>query len=113
MSAACGWTRRSLSGCDPDGRAQDLNPNPDNPARLSTAIDLDDTTASIDLALSVSGYFRLSLAAAREIVGEVDAATSGWRTVAAELDIPKDQADRMAVAYESDQRRTARSLSAP
>jgi serine/threonine-protein kinase HipA len=93
--------------------AYDLNPNPDNPARLSTAIDLDDTTASIDLALSVSGYFRLSPAAAREIVGEVDAATSGWRAVAAELDIPKNQADRMAAAYESDQRRTARSLSAP
>jgi serine/threonine-protein kinase HipA len=66
--------------------AYDLNPNPDNPARLSTAIDLDDTTANIDLALSVSGYFRLTPAAA-------------------------SQADRMAVAYESDQRRTARSLS--
>lgn len=93
--------------------AYDLNPNPDNPVRLSTAIDLDDTTASIDLALSVSGYFRLSPAAAREIVGKVEAATSGWREVAAELGIPKQQADRMAVAYESDQRRTARSLSVP
>ena len=91
--------------------AYDLNPNPDNPARLSTAIDLDDTTASIDLALSVSGYFRLTPAAACEIIGEVEAVTSGWRKVAAELDIPKSQADRMAVAYESDQRRTARSLS--
>jgi serine/threonine-protein kinase HipA len=91
--------------------AYDLNPNPDNPARLSTAIDLDDTTASIDLALSVSGYFRLTPAAACEIIGEVEAVTSGWRQVAAELDIPKNQADRMAIAYESDQRRTARSLS--
>lgn len=90
--------------------AYDLNPNPDNPARLSTAIDLDDTTASIDLALTVSGYFRLTPAAAREIVGEVEAVTSGWRKVAAELDIPKSQADQMAVAYESDQRRTARAL---
>jgi serine/threonine-protein kinase HipA len=93
--------------------AYDLNANPVNPARLSTAIDLDDTTASIGLALSVSGYFRLSPAAAREIVGEVEAATSGWRTVATELDIPKNQADRMAVAYEGDQRRIARSLSVP
>jgi serine/threonine-protein kinase HipA len=93
--------------------AYDLNPNPDNPTRLSTAVDLDDTSASIDLALSVSGYFRLSPAAARETVCEVETATSGWRRVAAELDIPKNQADRMAVAYESDQRRTARSLSVP
>jgi serine/threonine-protein kinase HipA len=91
--------------------AYDLNPNPDNPARLSTAIDLDDPTASIDLALSVSGYFRLSPGAAREIVGEVETATSGWRKVATELGIPENQADRMAVAYESDQRRIARSLS--
>ena len=91
--------------------AYDLNPNPDSPARLSTAIDLDDPTASIDLALSVSGYFRLSLGAARQIIGEVETATSGWRKVAAELCIPKNQCDRMAVAYESDQRRIARSLS--
>lgn len=91
--------------------AYDLNPNPDNPARLSTAIDLDDPTASLDLALSVSAYFRLPPAVAREIIGEVETATSGWRKVAAELGIPKSQADRMAVAYESDQRRIARSLS--
>lgn len=37
-------------------------------------------------------------------------ATSGWRQMAAELGIPNSQADRMAVAYESDQRRIARSL---
>jgi serine/threonine-protein kinase HipA len=93
--------------------AYDLNPNPDNPVRLSTAIDLDDTTASIEVALSVSGYFRLSTAAAFEIVVEVETATSGWRQVAAELGIPKRQADRMTVAYESDQRRIARSLRIP
>jgi serine/threonine-protein kinase HipA len=91
--------------------AYDLNPNPDNPARLSTAIDLDDPTASIDLALSVSAYFRLPPAAAREIVGEVEAATSGWCKIAAEIGIPKSQCDRMVVAYESDQRRIARLLS--
>lgn len=90
--------------------AYDLNPNPDNPARLSTAIDLDDTTASIEVALSVCAYFRLPATEARKIVGEVEAATSGWRRVAAELGIPKSQADRMAVAYDSDQRRIARSL---
>lgn len=93
--------------------AYDLNPNPDNPTRLSTAIDPDDTTASIELALSVSSYFRLTSAAAVEIVGEVETATSGWSQVAAGLGIPKNQTDRMTVAYESDQRRVARSLRVP
>jgi serine/threonine-protein kinase HipA len=93
--------------------AYDLNPNPDNPVRLSTAIDLDDTTASIEVALSVSSYFRLSAAAAFEIVVEVETATSRWRQVAAELGIPKRQTDRMTVAYESAQRRIAQSLRTP
>ena len=35
--------------------AYDLNPNPDSPDRLSTAIDLDDTHASIETALAVVG----------------------------------------------------------
>ena len=90
--------------------AFDLNPNPDNPARLSTAIDLEDTAASIDLALSVGNSFRLSPLAARGIIGEVETATSGWRQVAAELGIPNSQSGRMAAAYETDQRRVARSL---
>ncbi|OHV47123.1 HipA domain-containing protein [Pseudofrankia sp. BMG5.36] len=90
--------------------AYDLNPNPDNPARLSTAVDLDNTDASLDVALSVGNYFRLSPPRARDLVREVETATSGWRQAAAELGIPKSQADRMAVAYESEQRRIARAL---
>jgi len=93
--------------------AYDLNPNPDNPARLSTSIDFDDATASIDLVLSVGGYFRLAPAEARRVVGEVETATSGWRQVAAELGIPKSEADRMVAAYDSDQRRIARSFGVP
>ncbi len=91
--------------------AYDLNPNPDSPARLSTAVDLDNTDASIDVALSVGSYFRLSLPRARDLVTEVETGTADWRQAAAELGIPKGQADRMAVAYESDQRRIARALS--
>ena len=56
--------------------AYDLNPNPDSPDRLSTAIDLDDTQASIETALAVSGYFRLRLSEAKSIVSEVEQATS-------------------------------------
>jgi len=92
--------------------AYDLNPNPDNPSRLSTAIDLDDADASIDIALSVAGYFRLSGAEARSIVADVDRATADWQRVALEVGIPGNQLSRMADAYETEQRRIARSLSA-
>ena len=40
--------------------AYDVNPNPENPGELTTAISLDDATASIELALSVREFFRLS-----------------------------------------------------
>jgi serine/threonine-protein kinase HipA len=91
--------------------AYDLNPNPDNPSRLSTAIDIDDTAASIENAIAVSGYFRLSAAEARIIAGDVERATSRWRDEAAGLGLPKQQIDRMADAYETGERRTARALS--
>jgi serine/threonine-protein kinase HipA len=91
--------------------AYDLNPNPDNPSRLSTAIDLDDTAASVETAISVSGYFRLSTAEARAIASDVELATSHWRDEAAGLGLPRHQIDRMADAYETDERRTARALS--
>jgi serine/threonine-protein kinase HipA len=91
--------------------AYDLNPNPDNPRRLSTAIDVDDANASIETAISVSGYFRLSAAEARSIAGDVERATSQWRHEAAALGLPRQQIDRMAGAYETAERRTARALS--
>jgi serine/threonine-protein kinase HipA len=67
--------------------AYDLNPNPHRPDRLSTAIDLDDTKADIETALSVSGYFRLNLAEARSEVTAVSEATSRWRSEAADLNL--------------------------
>jgi serine/threonine-protein kinase HipA len=88
--------------------AYDLNPSPDNPARLSTAIDLDDTSASIENALSVSRYFRLATAQARTLVAEVEEATSGWRREAEQLGLPRQQIDRMTDAFETSQRRIAR-----
>jgi serine/threonine-protein kinase HipA len=88
--------------------AYDLNPSPDNPARLSTAIDLDDTSASIENALSVSRYFRLTTAQARTVAAEVEEATSGWRREAEQLGLPRQQIDRMTDAFETSQRRVAR-----
>jgi hypothetical protein len=90
--------------------AYDLNPNPDRPARLSTAIDLDDTRASIETALSVCGYLRLSEAEARTLISNIERVTSGWRFEAAALGLPASQVSRMADAFETDQRRIARAL---
>jgi serine/threonine-protein kinase HipA len=90
--------------------AYDLNPNPDRPDRLSTAIDLDDTKADIETALSVSGYFRLTLGAARSEVTAVSEATSAWRSEAADLDLPRREIDLMAGAFETDQRRAASAI---
>jgi serine/threonine-protein kinase HipA len=87
--------------------AYDLNPNPHRPDRLSTAIDLDDTKADIETALSVSGYFRLSPAEARSEVTAVSQATSRWQSEATDLDLPRREIDLMAEAFETDQRRTA------
>jgi len=90
--------------------AYDLNPNPDSPDRLSTAIDLDDTHASIETALAVAGYFRLRVSEARSIVSELEQATSSWRRDAAGLGLARHEIDRMAAAFASDQRRIARAL---
>ena len=52
--------------------AYDLNPVPTDikPRVLTTAIDLDDGTASLNLALNVAGYFELTPDRAREIAAE-------------------------------------------
>jgi hypothetical protein len=44
------------------------------------------------------------------IVGDVEQATSHWRDEAAGLGLPQEQIDRMADAYETEQRRIARSM---
>lgn len=90
--------------------AYDLNPNPDRPDRLSTAIDLDHPKADIETALSVSGYFRLTLAEARSEVTSVRDATSGWRSEAADLNLPHREMDLMAQAFETEQRRAASTM---
>ena len=90
--------------------AFDLNPNPDRPDRLSTAIDLDDTTADIATAMSVSGYFRLSLAEARSTIASICNATTTWRSEAAALNLPSQEIDRMAEAFETEQRRAASNI---
>lgn len=92
--------------------AYDLNPTPtDLKARiLSTNIDLDDGTCSVDLAESASPYFGLDLAGARRIIKEVAVSVAQWRSVAATLSVSTRQADRMASAFEHEDLRQALAL---
>ena len=100
----------------PDGwrlaPAYDLNPVPVDikPRVLATSIDLDDGTASLDLALSVADYFELNDAEARRIAAEVGQAARNWREVAARFEIAPREIDRMVSAFEHDDLRQALAL---
>lgn len=92
--------------------AYDLNPVPVDikPRVLSTAIDLDDGRASLELALQVAAYFELADDQAREIAAQVGQAVSGWREEAGRLGLTAGQIKRMASAFEHDDLRSALSM---
>ncbi len=81
--------------------AYDLNPTPADvrPRVLSTAIELDDATASLDLALETAHYYGINASAARMIAVEVARAVSDWRAAAARLNIQSREIERMASAF--------------
>jgi serine/threonine-protein kinase HipA len=89
--------------------AYDLNPVPADikPRILTTAIDLDDATASLQLAYEVAPYFELTAKDARAIAGQAGKAVNSWRRVAAQLDLGKREIDRMASAFEHDDLKAA------
>lgn len=91
----------------------DVNPVPtDIHARvLTTAIDLDDGTASLDLAMKVAGHFELDSRAAGEIAAEVGRAVATWRTDAARLGLTVSEIDRMASAFEHEDLRASTTMS--
>lgn len=82
--------------------AYDLNPVPVDikPRVLSTAIDLIDPNASVDLAMDVSHYFSLDKIKAKKILKEVGTITTLWRQEAMKLKIKKGELDRMSTAFE-------------
>jgi serine/threonine-protein kinase HipA len=82
--------------------AYDLNPVPADikPRVLTTAIDEEDGTASLDLALATAAHYKLKPQAARDIIREVGAAVAGWRDDAASLGLSKRDIERMASAFE-------------
>lgn len=90
----------------------DLNPTPtDLKARvLTTNIDLDEGTCSIDLLEEAAEYFGLGLSPARQIIKEVAIATATWREVAKEVGARAAEITRMASAFEHDDLERAQSL---
>jgi serine/threonine-protein kinase HipA len=90
----------------PDGwrfaPAYDMNlvPADIKPRVLTTAIDLDDGTASLDLALDVADYFELSPGQARAIAAKVGAAVATWREEAAGAGLKEAEITRMASAFD-------------
>ncbi|MBI4533208.1 MAG: hypothetical protein HY711_04600 [Candidatus Melainabacteria bacterium] len=92
--------------------AYDLNPVPTEiKARfLSTAVNMDDTTASLNLALEVAGYFELPDNEARHIAAKVGKVVATWRKEAARLGLTKTEIERMASAFEHEDLTAALSI---
>jgi serine/threonine-protein kinase HipA len=105
-----GFVRKSTAGWSLSP-AFDLNPNPEGAAKqLATAIDENNTQASLATALEVADLFRVSEAQAREIVGEVSDATARWRDVARARGLGHQQLERLEPAFEHEQSAAAREL---
>ena len=84
--------------------AYDLNPTPTDlkPRVLTTNIDLDEGTCSLDLLEASAEYFGLTPSQARAIVSEVASVTATWRTVAKTVGARAAEIERMASAFEHD-----------
>jgi serine/threonine-protein kinase HipA len=92
--------------------AYDLNPVPiDIKARvLTTNIDLDEGTCSVDLLEQASEFFALTLAEARAIIKDVATVTATWREAAKSVGARTAEINRMASAFEHDDLKRALAL---
>lgn len=77
---------------------------------LTTSIDLEEATCSLDLLLAASAYFALTLGEARAIVKEVASVTATWRVVAQEAGARPAEINCMSSAFEHDDLRRALAL---
>lgn len=80
----------------------DVNPTPVEikPRILTTAIDLYDGTASLELAFSVAKEFGLTHEEAKNIAKEVGEAVNKWREEAKRFHIPSSEIVRMSSAFD-------------
>lgn len=86
----------------PDGwrlsPAYDINPIAEKDG-LSLNINMDDNALDFDLAFSVGEYFQLTVNAMHLILDEVKAAVRNWRNLAIEIQIPRQEQERLASAF--------------
>ena len=82
--------------------AYDLNPTPvDLKVRiLTTNINLDEGTCSIDLLQEASEFFGLGLKSARAIIRELADTTKTWKIMAQAVGASRAEITRMASAFE-------------
>ncbi|MCB9091962.1 MAG: HipA domain-containing protein [Halobacteriovoraceae bacterium] len=78
--------------------AYDINPSADGEG-LNLNISEHDNSQSLELALSVIEYFRITEKRAKKIVAKVKASASKWRELASELGISRTKQDLMARAF--------------
>lgn len=92
--------------------AYDLNPVPADvkPRVLTTNIDLEEGTCSLDLLEAASEFFALTLAEARKIIKEVATVTSTWRNTAKAAGARPAEINRMASAFEHEDLKRALAL---
>lgn len=92
--------------------AYDLNPTPvDVKARiLTTNIDLDEGTCSVELLQETAEYFGFGTRRAGTIIREVAEVTRTWRAVAAEVGAKRAEITRMASAFEHEDLQAALKL---
>ena len=98
-----GFLRRGRAGWSLSP-AYDLNPVPtDLKARvLTTNIDLDEGSCSLDLLEAAAQYFSLTLVQARAIIKDVATETATWRQTATAVGARPAEITRMASAFEHD-----------
>lgn len=84
--------------------AYDINPTPRDiaPRFLTTSIDFNDHSASLETAMRVAKDFRLKKEEALSIIQDVKTAVKEWRSVAAAFGISKRECDRMSSAFVTD-----------
>jgi serine/threonine-protein kinase HipA len=78
--------------------AYDINPVPTGTG-LSLNISTTDNALSIDLAMEVAGYFRVSDESSLEIISIVQSEVSKWEAIAEKVGIPKSERNAMAKAF--------------
>jgi serine/threonine-protein kinase HipA len=93
-------TRLELSG-EVSGDINDFNPVPSEikPRILSTAIDLEDGTISLERAPEVADYFEIDASANATAAG-IGQAVATWRAVTTELSLSSSRIDRVVSAFE-------------